>query len=223
MAESTTGTSYSSKSFLWMMVALFSGMAVMLGGGLFLASRVVRTAGLGAANDGNTYHTRLGSLRVEREKQVGPGLPVYPHVELIVPEQDGAMKAAREAQDGITRTIYRTQDSSEFVEKWYLQHLTPEFKRRGPGESVLPEILAKLKIPDDNVAFLAQRDGQLRAVALAEDSTGVQISLIRMDRRDAGAEKPAEQPTPVGPAPPAGQTEPAAQPAQTEQPPAQQP
>lgn len=216
MANDSAANSNASKSMLWMTVALFVGMAVMLGGGLFFAGRVIRTAGLGAANDGNTFHTPLGSLRLEKQKQVGPGLPLYPHVELVLPAQDEALKAAREAHNGIMRTGYRTEDLEASVEKWYMEHLPPEFKRRGPGEAVMPEIFSELKIPDSSVAFIAQRNGQVRVVVLAEDQRGVQISLIKMDRGEKSGEKPAKQSAPGGPAAPAQQ------PASTEQAPAQQ-
>jgi len=185
MADGVTGNSYSSKSLLWMTVGLFASMGILLGGGFFLAGRVMRSAGLVSTNDGKTVHTPLGSLRIEREKQVGPLLPVYPTASLIVPGQHEAIKEAMEAKNGITRTIYQADDDPDFVDKWYQDHLSNEFKRRGSGESVMPEIFAQLKISDSTVAFIADRKGLTRVVTLIPDARGVQISLIRFDRPGA--------------------------------------
>ena len=213
MADGVTGNSYSSKSLLWMTVGLFASMGILLGGGFFLAGRVMRTAGLVATNDGKTMHTPLGSLRIEREKQMGPILPVYPGGTLIVPDNHEALKQAVEAKSGITRTIYQADGDPDLVDKWYQDHLSTEFKRRGPGESVMPEFFAQLKISDSTVAFIADRKGQTRVVTLAPDARGVQISLIRIDRPDTSA------PDENAPANPSAVTAPADSAAPAQQPP----
>ena len=94
MAEgSSSGNSSSSKSLMWMMIGLFTGIGVLLAGGLFVASRVVRSMGLSAASAKDTVRTPGGSFRMEKETQVGPGLPVYPRSSLIVPDDEAAMAA----------------------------------------------------------------------------------------------------------------------------------
>jgi hypothetical protein len=225
MADGVTGSSYSSKSLLWMTVGLFASMGILLGGGFFLAGRVMRTAGLVGANDGKTVHTPLGSLRIEHEKQVGPLLPIYPHSTLVMPGSHEALKQAVEAKSGITRTVYQADDDPDFVDKWYQDHLSKEFKRRASGENVMPEIFSQLNIPDTTVAFIADRKGLTRVVTLAPDAKGVQISLIRMDRPDTSAPdesaplKPSTTTTPADSTAPAQQAAPADQnPPQQQQP-----
>jgi len=191
MSEGVTSSSYSSKSLLWMTVGFFASMGVLLGGGFFLAGRVMRTVGLGATNDGKTMHTPLGSLRIEREKQLGPILPIYPNGTLIIPGQHESLKEAQEAKIGITRTIYQADADPDFVDKWYQDHLSSEFKRRGPGETIMPDTFKQLNIPESTVAFIADRKGLTRVVTLVADARGVQISLIRFDQ--PGSIQPEEQ------------------------------
>ena len=66
MSESSSaGRCASSKSLMWMMVALFAGFGVMLAGGLFLANHLARTMGLAAASGTkNTVRTPIGAFRM---------------------------------------------------------------------------------------------------------------------------------------------------------------
>ena len=198
MADGVTGNSYSSKSLLWMTLGLFGSMGVLLGGSFFLAGRVMRSAGLVSSNDGKTMHTPIGSLRIEREKQIGPILQVYPNGTLIIPDQHEALKEAQEARSGITRTVYQADDDPDLVDHWYQNHLSAEFRRRGPGESVLPDIFQQLSVSDSTLAFVADRNGLTRVVTLVPNARGVQISLIRFDQ--PGAIKPDEA-SPAAPSP----------------------
>src|SRR5215813_9440943 len=107
MADAPAGSS-ASKSLLWMTGALFGGMAILLFGGLFLAGRVVRSVGISNSVGSGTMKTPNGGLKVEREKEVGPGIPMYPHSSLIVPGESDAARAARDAQNNITRVLYHS-------------------------------------------------------------------------------------------------------------------
>lgn len=222
MAEGVTGNSYSSKSLLWMTLGLFASMGVLVGGAFFLAGRVMHSAGLGATNDGKTMHTPLGSLRIEPEKKMGPLLPAYPRGTLIIPGQHESLQQALEAKSGITRTSYQADDDPDLVDKWYQDHLSSEFKRRGPGEGVLPQVLAPLKIPDSTVAFVAQRNGLTRVVTLSPNAQGVQISLIHIDPLDAPATEETAPANPPAASAPADSTAPIEQPAASDQKPPQQ-
>ena len=215
MADGVTGSSYSSKSLLWMTLGLFFAMGVLLGGAFFLGGRAMRSAGLVSANDGKTAHTPKGSLRIEREKELGPTLPLYPTGTLIIPDQHEALKEAQEARNRITRTLYQADDDPDLVDHWYQDHLSSEFKRRGPGESLMPEIFKQLNISDSTVAFIADRKGLTRVVTLIPDSRGVQISLIRFDQ--PGSTSTGEDSSSA----PADSSAPAAETPQTQQTPSQ--
>ena len=193
MAEgSTSGNSSSSKSLMWMMIGLFIGLAVLLAGGLFLASRVVRSMGLSAASARDTVRTPGGSFRLEKETEVGPGLPVYPRSSLVVPDDDAAAAAIKQAQNGIQTSTYHTTDTRDFVDEWYSKHLSPEFTRRDAGDKPVPAIFSDARVSDSDIAFVAEREQMVRIVALSLDSGGTKISLIRFSKSSpASAQAPA--------------------------------
>jgi hypothetical protein len=189
MAEgSVSGNSSSSKSLMWMMVGLFVGLGILLAGGLFLASRVVRSLGLSAASAKDTVRTRGGSFRLEKETEVGPGLPVYPRSSLVVPDDDTAAAAIKQAQNGIQTSTYHTTDTRDFVDEWYGKHLSPEFTRRDAGEKPVPAIFGDARVSDNDIAFVAERDQMVRIVALSLDSGGTKISLIRFSKLSPAAQ-----------------------------------
>jgi hypothetical protein len=202
MAEgSSSGNSSSSKSLMWMMIGLFTGLALMLAGGLFVASRVVGSMGLSAASAKDTVRTRGGSFRLEKETEVGPGLPVYPRSSLIVPDDASAAAAVKQAQSGIQTSTYYTNDTRDFVDEWYSKHLSPEFTRRDTGEKPVPAIFSQARISDSDIAFVAERELMVRIVALSADSDGTRISLLRFSKSSpTSTESPAApQPAPSQP------------------------
>ncbi len=200
MAEgSVSGNSSSSKSLMWMMIGLFTGLAILLAGGLFVASRVVRSMGLSAASAKDTVHTPGGSFRLEKETEVGPGLPVYPRSSLIVPDDEAAMAAVKEAQHGIETSNYHTTDIRDFVDHWYKEHLSPEFTRHDAGDKAVPELFHDARISDEDIAFVAERNQMVRVVALSLDSGGTKISLIRFTKSGTAQAAPADSPVAAQP------------------------
>src|SRR5438132_12462716 len=81
---SASGGGSSSRSLLFMMIALTCGFCVLLSGGLLMTSRVINALGLRAGSDKTTVRTPLGEFRVEKAREVGPGLPVYPAAALVL-------------------------------------------------------------------------------------------------------------------------------------------
>jgi hypothetical protein len=196
MAEgSSSGNSSSSKSLMWMMIGLFTGLAILLAGGLFVASRVVGSMGLSAASAKDTVRTPGGSFRLEKETEVGPGLPVYPRSSLIVPDDAAAAAAVKQAQSGIETSTYHTNDTRDFVDEWYSKHLSPEFTRRDAGEKPVPAIFSDARVSDSDLVFVAEREQMVRIVALSLESGGTKISLIRFSKPSPASEQsPAATP-----------------------------
>ena len=86
MAQSaSSGESSSSKSLFFMMAAMFCGFGILIGGGLLMTSRVIHALQLRSEGDKSIVRTPLGDYRVEKAKEVGPGLPVYPQASLVLP------------------------------------------------------------------------------------------------------------------------------------------
>ena len=186
MAESSaSGDSSSSKSLMFMTIAVFLGLSCLLGGSLFFANRVVRSIGLVAATSKDTIHTPGGSDRIEKQNDVGPGLPVYPNTEMVLPTEKAAAAALQARNSGITSVTYRTPDARVAVEDWYVNHLGPEFTRHEGSEKPLPEIFRDVRVTDGDIAFLAERGRQIRIVSLSLSPKGTSISLFRFSKSTA--------------------------------------
>lgn len=183
MAESMSTDNSTSRSLMWMMVAVLGGLGIMLIGGLFLANKMVRSVGLAAATSRDTVHTPRGSLRYERQSDVGPSMPVYPTAALVLPSDKAATEAIKERNEGISSATYQTHDSRDMVDLWYSKHLTAEFSRHDAGEKPLPDVFHDARVADSDIAFVAQRGKQVRIVALAIDATGTSVTLIGFDKK----------------------------------------
>ena|ERR1700687_232994 len=187
--SSSSGESSSSKSLLFMMAAMFCGFAILLGGGLLMASRVIHSLQLRAEGDKTTVRTPLGDFRVEKAREVGPGLPVYPQSSLVVPGGQALHAPLTDNQPQVISSTYHTNSSREFVVNWYLEHLSPEFVRQDAGPKNLPEAFRKSHISDDDITFVGERGEQVRVVSLATEDLGTKIVLLRC------AKPPSQPPT----------------------------
>jgi hypothetical protein len=185
--SSSSGESSSSKSLLFMMAAMFCGFAILLGGGLLMASRVIHSLQLRAEGDKTTVRTPLGDFRVEKAREVGPGLPVYPQSSLVVPGGQTLHAPLADNQPQVVSSTYHTNSSREFVVNWYLEHLSPEFVRQDAGPKNLPEVFHESHISDEDITFVGERGEQVRVVSLATEDLGTKIVLLR-------CAKPSSQP-----------------------------
>lgn len=178
-----------------MMIAMTCGFCVLLGGGLLMASRVISALGVRAGSDKTTVRTPLGEFRVEKAKEVGPGLPVYPAATLVLPGAAAAHLPLNDDQPQVIASTYHTNSSREYVVNWYLEHLSPEFARQDSGPKKLPEVFRDSRISDDDIAFVGERGDQVRVVALALDDMGTKITLLRSYTKppvQAPAQPPAQ-------------------------------
>jgi hypothetical protein len=187
-SSSTSGGASSSKSLLFMMIAMTVGFSVLLGGGLLMASRVIHALGLRESSDKTTMRSPLGDFRVEKAREVGPGLPVYPQATMIIPGTPAAHVPPNNDLPQVVASSYYTNSSREYVVNWYLEHLSPEFVRQDSGPKKLPEAFRDSHISDDDIAFVGERGDQIRVVALAQDDAGTKITLLR------SSTKPPEPP-----------------------------
>jgi hypothetical protein len=194
--SSASGGASSSKSLLFMMVAMTCGFCVLLGGGMFMASRVIQAMQLRSGSDKSTVRTPLGDFRLERAKQVGPGLPVYPQSDLVLPGADSSHVSLNDDTAQVLSSTYHTNASREFVVNWYMEHLSPEFTRQDSGPKKLPEVFRNSHITDDDIAFLGERGDQVRVVSLSTDDAGTKITLLRASNQ-ASTSAPSQSSAPT--------------------------
>ena len=181
---STTGDS-SFKSLFWMTVALTCGLGLLFGVGMFMASRVGRALQFRAAGVELTLHTPAADWLVEKPNQIGPGLPVYPDASLVLPQEDARSTKLRNNQAEVQTATYHTSDPQDFVDNWYLKHLGPEFVRNNSADKGIPDLLSDARISNNDITFVGGRGDQVRIVAIAQDSTGTNIKLVRFTQRKA--------------------------------------
>ena len=191
----------SSKSLLFMMLAMACGFCILLGGALLMTSRVINALGIRASTDKGTVRSPLGDYRLEKASAVGPGLPVYPQSTLVLPGAEAARVPANDDQPQVVASTYHTNSSREYVVKWYLEHLSPEFARQDSGTWNLPEVFRGSHLSEDDVTFLGERGDQLRLVALAQEDTGTKITLMRSSKPQPQASPQSSTSAPAPPSP----------------------
>ncbi|HME12562.1 MAG TPA: hypothetical protein VKF79_06870 [Candidatus Acidoferrum sp.] len=185
---SSSGDSSSSKSLMWMMVALTAGLGVMLGGGLFIANTLLHSMTLAVATGNkNTVRTPIGSFRLQKQDQIGPGLPVYPRASMQMPGSDSAGQIIQDAQDGITAVTYYSADDRDAIDNWYAQHLSTEFSRHDASERPLPEAFRAVRVTDGDITFLAARGNNIRALTLSQEANGTRICLMQIHAKSSEA------------------------------------
>lgn len=181
---SARGSSSSSKSLLWMMLALFGGVAILLGGGLFLGSRLINALRMQDSGNKATVHTPAGDIRVQKPGEGSSGMPVYPHASLVLPREGATPQPPESGDFEVHATSYFTTDSRLLVEEWYGQHLSADFVRHGTQASPLPDQYKDLRISKDDVAFAAEHGNQLRVVVLIEENDGTSIRIFHLAKRE---------------------------------------
>ena len=148
-----------------------------------MTSRLGRALKFHNLSNEATVHTGDGDWRVERPSEVGPGLPVYPDAWLVLPGPSGFPTAPKHPQAEVYAAVYHSTDPSEFVNNWYLKHLGPEFVRSNSADQAIPGILLDASISDSDITFVGERGDQISIVAIAMDSTGTKITLVRATKR----------------------------------------
>ena len=171
-----------SKSLLFMMIAMTMGFCVLLGAALLTASRVIHSLRLRAGTDKNTVQTPLGEFRLEKAKDVGPGLPVYPQANLVLPGANTPLAPGKDSQAHVATSIYHANSSREFVVDWYVEHLSAEFVRQDAGPKSLPDVFHDSRISNDDIVFVGERGDQVRVVDLSMDESGTKITLLRSSK-----------------------------------------
>jgi hypothetical protein len=177
MAKPTSDDS-SSSNLVWMLVALSCGIMILLGAGIFTASRVIRVMQLRAMGSRVSLRTPAGDFRVQKPNEVGPALPVYPDASLVLPQGDIRSAIAESKKDDVETATYHANVSSDLVDSWYSEHLSREFVRNDATVRPRPEVLRRAGVPDNDIAFIGERDHQIRIVDIAQDPAGTDITLL---------------------------------------------
>jgi hypothetical protein len=154
--------------------------------GLTLAGLIVRHIHI--ANEGNkvAIETPIGDLKVNKGEPRATGLAVYPAA-TSTGENNGTVQLGTADEGfGIAAEEYETPDALDKVKDWYRRRLGPDFEmetntRRGSGQSKINGV----EVGNHEIAFVSERHGGARIVALDKSSRGTKIKLVRVGTREA--------------------------------------
>jgi hypothetical protein len=177
---SPPGTGFSSNSLVGLKIVFFCGLGLVLGGGIFMASRMSHALQFSNVTSEATVRTTAGDWQVERPSEVGPGLPVYPDALLVLPGHGSAPAAPKNNRAEVHSSVYYSADPNDLVDNWYVEHLGSEFTHNTTtDEGGIAGILSDASVSNSHSIFVGQRGDQVRIVAIASDSTGTRITLVR--------------------------------------------
>jgi hypothetical protein len=91
--------------------------------------------------------------------------------------------SANDSGVGIATEEYQTKDPIDFVQAWYKKHLGPDFHLETDGEKAA-RARGSVSLNDSDAAFVDDRHNGARIVALKKISSGTQITLVRVGKKE---------------------------------------
>ena len=174
------------RALLWVLGTVVVLVAVLVGGGLYIASRIVRNVTVGP-NGNVQVSTPAGEISVNKTTADTTGLPVYPGASLQ-PYQGAQVQfePSKEAREGVGVNVatYMTSASLNEVAGWYRKNLDPSFEERhGTRAGFTDDGIVEMGHP--SIAFVSkdERD-RARIVALESKGDQTKIVLVRIGERE---------------------------------------
>jgi hypothetical protein len=168
----------------WILGIVAAGIIVMVLCGLMVAGLFIRHLKIKSSGDKVAIETPAGSISVNGGTPHATGLEVYPGA---VPSSDNKSASvnlsANDTGIGIATEQYQTKDPIDFVQAWYKKHLGADFHLETGGDSSMHSNGA-VKLNDDDVSFVDDRHNGVRAVALKKISSGTEITLVRVGKKE---------------------------------------
>lgn len=156
-------------------------LLVLVLGGLFIASRVIRGITVEGPNQVQ-IRTPAGNVNVQKVAEDDTGLPVYPGATL---RSQGAniqfQPSEREGGVGLAAVSYISTDGFDKVSAWYRGKLDASF-RIEKNKSVVQ--VNGVDVGRADLAYVSHQDDRVRIVALERRGGQTQISLVRIGKRE---------------------------------------
>lgn len=186
MAASPPPAPQRKSNVLWWILGVLVAAVVLFGLGAFLAvTYVARSVKVEQSGDRVEISTPVGSLRASKDKTADPGLPVFPGA--TVSDTGGSVELAGPDNESvaIVASKYNTTDNIEKVDAWYAEKLGSDFKREGPGITTRKKEIVGIHVESGDIAFISEKEGLVRIVALKKRFNGVEIGLVRIGKNEA--------------------------------------
>lgn len=164
----------------WVLGVTIALLLLVIGGGLYVASRVVRGITVQGPNQ-MQIRTLAGNISIDKTSGNYTGLPVYPGA---VRHREGAQiqmdPLHRDGGFGLSAAKYFTSAPLQTVARWYRHQLNPGFQER-QGNSMI-EDMGVVHVSHADLAFISQQENRLRIVALGRVDGRTKIALVNMGK-----------------------------------------
>ncbi|MFZ3217317.1 MAG: hypothetical protein WA192_14765 [Candidatus Acidiferrales bacterium] len=174
----------SSTAVWWILGIVAGGIVVMVLFGLALAGLFIHN--FRVQNQGNKVEieTPVGAIKVDKDAARSAGLPVYPGAKSSGEDKGASVElSSGDSGVGVAVEHYSTPDNLEKVNAWYAQRLGSSFRREVNLSS--HPIHGVIVNADADVAFVDDRGDGARVVALTKKADGVEIVLVRAEKKEA--------------------------------------
>lgn len=152
--------------------------------GLMFAGMVVRNSHIKDQGKNVDIQTPVGEIKVNQNPNRASGLPVYPGATPSTEDSHANVElSSGGAGLGVAVENYTTNDSLDKVSTWYVQRLGPTFKRETKNGKV--QVHGMTVSTDADVTFADDRGDSTRSVVLTKNDGNVEITLVRVGKREA--------------------------------------
>ncbi|MGA8038445.1 MAG: hypothetical protein WA823_04005 [Candidatus Acidiferrales bacterium] len=168
----------------WILGIVAGGIMLMIVFGLALAGMFLHRVHLHSSEKNVDVQTPVGEFKVNTDGSHHTGLPLYPGATVSDPNDGNAHVELSFDDNGVGLAVetYKTGDSLDDVSAWYQKQLGPSFRRETPKANGMPHH-ANVDSNAD-VAFVDDKGGGARVVALTNEDDGVKINLVRVGKRE---------------------------------------
>jgi len=180
----TTEAQRRSNALWWILGIVAAGIIFMVFCGLMVAGLFIRHLKVRNSGDKVAIETPVGSISVNGGTPHATGLEIYPGAIPSSGNKNTSINLdANDTGIGIATEQYETKDPIDFVQAWYKKHLGPEFHLETGKDSSMHSNDA-VKLNDDDISFVDDRHNGVRVVALKKSSSGTEITLVRVGKKE---------------------------------------
>ncbi len=178
--------SSNTRALLWVLGIVVALVVVFVGGGLYIASRIVRNVTVGP-NGNVQVSTPAGEISVKKTTVDTTGLPVFPGATLQPKGAQVQFEPSKEEGGGVGVNVasYVTSASLNEVAAWYRKNLDPSFEERH-GDRVGSTDFGVIQMGHPSIAFVSKNEAHDRAriIALKPEGDQTKIALVRVGKQE---------------------------------------
>ena len=167
----------------WIVGIVGGGIALLVILGLMVAGVVMRHVHMRENGDKVEIESPVGSIRINSDDAHPTGLPIYPGATRIKSNAANAELSSKDGQAlGVGVERFATSDNLEKVSAWYVQKLGPAYhlEKHGHGTHYVHGTDGE----NADMVYVNDSGEGARVVALTAKNPGVEISLVRVGKKE---------------------------------------